>query len=664
MLNYQIALTNVPFDNAYTNVRYFRTRQEQEGYFNVNTLFVNSISVNFNVGNLIKTSLTINAEEEHLNRLLSCNYLIVKNNSKVKDLNYFYYFITNSFQLSGNQISVDVELDVINTYLLDVEFTDCMIKRGHLNRFLDNQDGTVSFDGTINSKLFEREPIQNVAKKLSKQESLKFNFESSDNAKVVENWINKNVVGWLYYYLVSPQDLKFFDFDDNHALTGIIDVPNYNFYDDEDYGTSQEMAPLCVVCVPVYKVRGGVQQGIILKDSNGNLHSWDTIKYFQENNNDSSYIVSAKFSYLPPFESSSGQVTYSETTNSIIIDINTSDSRYGECPGMHFVKTRNTTQGNVVFYVKKTPKTKTTNNFISEHEFTFNKSDIINSNKNIKFNPKLLSNDYLEIILKDTTGQNFVYDLQKINTNQFNVLYDEALTGDVTKGYARLNINSVCYPKGNTKNLTGLVLSNDESIMVANDQLAQMLANNKNYFLQTGLKLGSAFVGSAITAGIGAAEMVATGGAMGAGKTAGGAMGMVGSVLGAFDKILSIDNMKSAPDSIKGASGNSIFNAMYNNFGLSIEEYDILENEKEMINDFMCQYGFTVNRLGNIKDYLDIRKYYNYVQAEIEEVKSNKTLISNQVKNKFVEIFKNGIRFWNTDAYSYEKENYEKWLEA
>ena len=114
---------------------------------------------------------------------------------------------------------------------------------------------------------------------------------------------------------------------------------------------------------------------------------------------------------------------------------------------------------------------------------------------------------------------------------------------------------------------------------------------------------------------------------------------------------------------LKNANGNVIFNMFVNDLALYVEEYDALENEKEIVNDVMFKTGFTVNRLGYIKDYLNIRVYFNYVRARIENITSDLQL-SNNVRQKFKNIFANGVRFWNvTDQmFKYDKENYERWL--
>jgi hypothetical protein len=123
---------------------------------------------------------------------------------------------------------------------------------------------------------------------------------------------------------------------------------------------------------------------------------------------------------------------------------------------------------------------------------------------------------------------------------------------------------------------------------------------------------------------------------------------------------LTVDNLKNAPAQIIGAKGNPIFEHMYSETGVIVEEWDILPNEKEIINDYMCKYGFTVNRFGNPKDYDNIRQYYNYVKAQIDSISG--IAISNQARDDIRQRFANGVRFWKQDNIDYSMENYEEWL--
>lgn len=74
----------------------------------------------------------------------------------------------------------------------------------------------------------------------------------------------------------------------------------------------------------------------------------------------------------------------------------------------------------------------------------------------------------------------------------------------------------------------------------------------------------------------------------------------------------------------------------------------------------MDLYGFSVAVVDDISNYTNIRKYHNYVKAQVQAIVGN---ISNEARSDLRRRFADGIRFWNTDTISYEYENYENWLE-
>ncbi|MGN0961517.1 MAG: hypothetical protein ACI4PF_04895, partial [Christensenellales bacterium] len=116
-----------------------------------------------------------------------------------------------------------------------------------------------------------------------------------------------------------------------------------------------------------------------------------------------------------------------------------------------------------------------------------------------------------------------------------------------------------------------------------------------------------------------------------------------------------------APNSINEAKGNAIFSTMYSDTGIVVEIYDILPYEKEIINNNMIMYGLTLNKVANIKDYDNIRKYFNFIQANIENISGIE--LTNSAREDIRQKFADGIRFWNSDTIQYELENYEKWLD-
>ena len=658
MLNYQIALTNAIFDDTYRNVLRFDTRAEQEAYFNVNTLFANNpeLKCNFHVGTLYATSVVVDVNTDDLNEALNYNYCIVKDMTPGAVLKYYYYFVKKAQQDNATRLICDLELDVYQTYYIDLNFGDCAIVRAHLNRFIENEDNTVSFDANPNSKLFEREEVQDVPKRLVKRTRI--------NKTGNGNYYDSNVLCWLYLYLDPTHEFDFY-------------TPNGTIKKIKPDRIKIETIPTNIGClaIPIYAygVEEFTDKRIKLRDHDyGNsgyeikLGGLEFLKDFETLNNGYSYIYSAKLSLMPPgFDMNVVQEIIQEASalnNWVGNDYPNipGNSYYGEFAVGKVVSCKSGTDSGALLLSALPEKTyEFVEVTITDKQLTFNKNEIVGADANVKFNPKLLNNDYYEINLVDTSGSNFKYDLQKFGTNKSKLLISEPLTPDFTKNYARLKppVDNTLYVQATTQNLLGLVTSNDNTILLPTSAYQSMIAQNKNFYQQASfnrdlnLYKGAASVGANLATGNWGGAIAST----------------VNTGLDYYQSVQNqkyeIDNLRNAPGSITAASGNFIFNTLYNRPGFYIEEYDITDNSKKAINDFIMLYGFSYNRIDNIKNVDNIRKNYNYVKAYVEEINTGLVNISNVVHNKIREIFAYGIRMWNLREFTYEKENYERWLE-
>lgn len=652
MKNYQIALTNVDFDNSYENCVRFDSRAEQEAYFKVNTLFADAPDVNLDFGTLLNTRVTVKKNVVPT-KLMGYNYLIVKDTSTQKDLDYLYYFIKNIYYDTNDQVILDIELDVINTYLLSVTFSDCFIEKAHLNRFIDNGDNTVSFDGTADSKLFETEDVVTLPKRLTKRSKIGLKFTDKDD---VDEWLNEHVAYWVYIYLDKNQKYRVTKMGDTNNTKTDIYLPDIQYLDyiyDYDF-----------ICYPVLK------NGSFMIRYNNSITYYvgnTGLTFFESSNTGiKSHYYNIKFSLVPPFWYL-GNISYSIVGNGLTINLTGTNDNYVNFGGTSMLATYSTSTpaltGDAILSGTFKPKNAIESFSIDTNiEYSFNKNAIIGADKNIKFNPKLLGENFKELTLV-TQGESFNYDLQKVNNNVLNFLYTEPLQSEVTKFYFRLKAPTGLYIDDTDNNFMGVVGNVDNAQAIANDQYSNFLANNKNFWLQSNIKIAEKAFGGVAGGLIGGAirgdvSSMITGSIIGAGA------GATTAITSIIDRNLTVDNMKNAPSMMKNANGNAIFNMMINDLALYIEEYDALNNEKEMVNDIMFKNGFTVNRIGNISDYLNIRKYFNYVRARLENITSTLQL-NNNVREKFKLIFANGVRFWNvTDKmFEYKKENYERWLE-
>ncbi len=656
MLKYQIALTNAIFDDTYRNVLRFDTRAEQEAYFNVNTLFANAPSCNFNVGSLNASRVVIDYGEREnvdLNELMNNNYCIVKDTTPGATLKYYYYFVKIAQQENGNRLSCDLELDVYQTYYIDLTFGDCTIARAHLNRFIDNGDNTVSFDATPSSKLFEREEIQDLPKRLIGRHRVKCGNDFVDN----------NIICWMYIYL-----------DPNHEFNFITTDGTTKTIKPERLELKGLQTNIGCLVVPVTKESIDIAVNISNNRTfhyklGGNGFGTYFLQRLEELNNGYSFIYSIKLSLIPP-STRFNFITENMERNFPLSDGKNFPSTSIEFGAGYLVSVdynNNYIHNGAILLYSPYWNTDAINfgNFnIVDKQLTFNKNEIIEANANSKFNPKLNNNDYYELNICDNAGNYFTYDLQKFNKTNLELLMTEPLTPDFTKNYTRLKppANNTLYVPETTQNLLGLVTSNDNTILMPTSAYQTMIANNKNYFAQNSFNRNMGAVKNLTNTAV---NSLSKGNLVEAG---------VNAVMGGFNAGLEygqsvknqeyeIDNLRNAPSSIQAANGNFIFNALCSTPGMYIEEYDITENSKKAVHDYMMLYGFNYNRIDNIKNVDNIRKHYNYVKAYVEEIDTGLVNISNIVHNRIREIFARGIRMWNARTFDYTKENYERWLE-
>ena len=190
----------VPFNNDYKNVRWFTNESSQFSYFNSLTK-VHSM-----------TGKTFQREKEqsfvrvnlHKDKLLNANYLFFRNDKK-----WYYCFITDLEYRSENVTNVYFELDVIQTWMFDINFKPSYVVREHQK--LWNSDGSPVVN-TLDEQLHygshyetvdikEYMPIENTLFLVIVTKSLLHN----ENENQKENDINPQFVGLpqpLSYYIL------------------------------------------------------------------------------------------------------------------------------------------------------------------------------------------------------------------------------------------------------------------------------------------------------------------------------------------------------------------------------------------------------------------------------------------------------------------------------
>lgn len=124
-------IKNVPFSNNYKNVIQFNDKTSQENYFKS---LPNIVADNYKY---VRNNGTIKVPY-YRDEILEYNYLMFKN--KAYGDKYFYAFITNISYINPNTSAISFELDVFQTWFMDVEFKPSYVEREHCRRW--NSDGT------------------------------------------------------------------------------------------------------------------------------------------------------------------------------------------------------------------------------------------------------------------------------------------------------------------------------------------------------------------------------------------------------------------------------------------------------------------------------------------------------------------------------------------
>lgn len=677
-LKYKIALCNVFWSEDGIDTRYFSTISDQNSYFDTLTSGLFSPLVNFEMGNNIQTSIVYTDKSlRDGSTLCKCNYAVVlkteiDENEQETILERRYFFAYPS-QVSGSKMKVRLSLDDIQTNYFAHKSTiaPCFIKKAHLNRFIQDPDHShmVLLNTKPDSPLFERETTSELSKRLVLRKKLKLKvFEDT----TLNNWYNDNVIGWVYIYLDKNHKYKFFDPTYTNPLDSNDHVNSSEYAVGQGvnrvYGQKTFIEGCCgVLAYPICKDGKYIRCGYGNSNTQYITISASGFNSFRNNNSYNSYIKSIKFSILPPHK-----FTATEETKISIDTISTSQYltigwgfdiqesplfAYGirGFEGISGYTLNSSSNGSGVLRVVEgfTFECIPYNMDNSDQNFTLNYTkEYIKQTTGMNFytsamEPKMRGMDFVELRITNERGQYFSYDIEKLNQSQLVFEYSEPLSPDITRSYTRLKgLSNSLYIEDTKQNLTGLVDSADMSLMVDNDQLSQMLSQNKNFYLQNALDIWGKGLFSGVIGSFKANPI-------------GIASGVGGVLSGYINQNLTIDNLKNSPHQLINSNGNAYFNAQYTEPGLYIEFYKIIPQELNSVYKTINLEGMTYNQIDSLSNVDNIRKRFNYIEANVEGITAP---ISNEEKNRLRQRLSK-IRFWNDESLNDYTKNYERWLD-
>ena len=149
-------LCQIPsFSSDYKNVGHFTTRQKQIAYMNNKCIL--SLETNAKIDNFTSSvtfNYTINAN------MRKCDYCYAQGN----DGRYFFFFISNMEQNTVSTTKLYLQLDVWQTYHLDMQMLPSFVERCHVKRWKSN--------GVIPSKEVASEPLGDYESVVIKEENV------------------------------------------------------------------------------------------------------------------------------------------------------------------------------------------------------------------------------------------------------------------------------------------------------------------------------------------------------------------------------------------------------------------------------------------------------------------------------------------------------------
>lgn len=738
---YQYALTSVQFDSSYENAIRFDTRAQQEEYFKVSTLFANAKSVNFDFGNLINTTLVVKVKKAPM-ELMGYNYLILKDLNQNPTHRYIYFFIDKVEYISGGDnvsdttIRLDLTMDVLNTYMLDIAWDNgALIERASLDRW-DNINGYLYYNLKPDSPFrLDDEGEAKCSKVLINRENLQVlnsDYDISSGTSLWYDWINQYVQCWEYVFLDKNHQYAYRATTQNaHNNLSQAWLLNYNMFSKEGTDTIPDYGLLVVPIYkdPNHKIRCHFKYG------NKDIYidvSHDGLSAFRGANNDASYFFGDKYGLMCPLYLEG--TTCSIEGDNLIIEGDPSDTNPVTSTAIFTKNYINCMQTEDNGYTSTSYSFKGI--FIGGRAFpdipsktaqysgkgyyspVISQFSLVNAtSRYTRACPRLLSSNYSGVVIK-CVGDELEYswlDLSakhndKWDDGKFSLLYTEVIQPEITKYYVRIKAPYGVYIEDSNYNYSGLVSTADTSIAIVNSAYAEFLANNKNYWLMSfanalgggvsglldayhpahptetietttrdlkakGGKFRSPTTGKFVGMDSPERPLVGTGFGRDVTKTitkpawtdwTSVASYGVGVASNVFNSAFTIANVKASPSNMKNSTGNGYFTYYTTGFGLYVEAYSALDIDLDRCYQYHYMYGYKYGKFGNINDFMNIRHYFNYIQADLQNITGKIGYnIPNQVRDEIKHIFGQGVRLWNVSdkMFDYEVENYERSLE-
>lgn len=661
-------------DNTYKNIIDYRTLTDKDDntinkvdssslFDCFNTLLNTYTDVNFNYGNFLKTSITISYSPifsgkvpNYLKATPEKNTECLLSNFNSKDP--LYYFITNIINLTPTSFKLELELDVMSSFLHKLNFyTPINLERRHCERFgycqNENKYFTYNRDCLIDNTSIEPNLLISV-------ENLEYKYNYTDEKLSLVKTIKE--CKWLYLFLSNNIPLTtsggigqyIYQYKgssigwQNYPLISSIST-NVNLKINALNSVNASL-PFLTLVFPVYTSLNAsdISSSVLTKGIEDVLGNTELTPY----------ILSAKLSNKCPF-----------TDTAIINNFQTSKSSrnfYLLNDNSKSIFTDNTTypivfRGGRDYTLGFFISLDFTNHTISKEPYlaTFTSLPTINDKKNINLEPQFFTSKYskqgIKLYNKDLMIIEPFYAIDSVKPSSLKMEIKE-----LNYTFLNYDVTTIIYPYANNGMIQeGKSYINNSDWCIVNDNYQQAMANSKNS-LYTGIEtqvtssLTSSLLGMAKTPKIDDnGKIVSNIGGNVMSNAISGSMGIINN-LNNFNAKLK--DLEQSPNSIK-IQGMDILNELtYFNKGIGQYIYYGLDaTQKEIVYNYYYEYGYQVNKPYSFSSKIDYgtnvisRKLFNYVKINDDDfINKSKDLgvLPKIIKNKITSIFTEGFKLW------------------
>lgn len=573
---------------------YFKTLSEQATYFESKKI----LEIDYIYPPHYRD--TIDFDITDLDMKTQANYLGIEFNNKM-----YYYFIDNVVYINEEMIQITITMDVIQTYMFDIDYIHCDVARRTIDRWND--------DGTINRN-YLRENLSNGNMIFNKHNIdnitpfgfyiIRFSFNQYYSVGDEENpKILNNVLGSRYTFYNHTIEQNFFNrineiiTDSRIAIIPFIQDSNYTFS---------------------FKDFSGTYLGVTSKDTITEIGKMEN-------------VYSIRYVPFSLFE----DLTYTIDETNKVIKIESTSSRYrcykqcikeiikGEFKSYEYVN-----------YIELSSLIKL-NELSNGFDFDFTKNNLIQEPFYREYVPALFDENYIQY----QYGEKISLTGAPLYQMKEGTLYSKTIV-DIVTGYRVHYITDS--PISNSDNYKTLIyVTTDESMALYNDAWNTYLSQNQAT-LTRGVRLNHLKNIYSVIPNV--VKNISTG-------DVGGTIANISDTLfNAYEieKKLQItkENLEFTPDTLK--LGNAINCDIISDSILPCY-YLYQVNDIDKVAEQYEGYGYKVNEhysKVNILDTLNTRYYYNVIKCEDMEINLkvlNDELTITRIKDRF----NSGLRLWN-----------------